>query len=92
MSKLTCFKAYDIRGELDKDFDYDICYRIACAFAEVLNAKTVVIGRDSRETSLKFAEIFCEGLLDQGVNVLDIGLAGTEEMYWQPANLRLVGV
>ncbi len=91
MTKLTCFKAYDIRGELNIEFNDEICYRIARGFAEVLNAKTVVIGRDSRETSPKFAEIFCNGLVDQGVNVLDIGLAGTEEMYWATNQFEACG-
>ena len=79
---LTCFKAYDVRGELGVNFDAEICYRIGRAFACTLGAKTVVVGRDARATSPELADSLCEGMIAQGVTVLDIGLAGTEEMYW----------
>ena len=82
ITELSCFKAYDVRGELGKNFDKNICYRIARAFVQALNAKTVVLGRDIRQTSPELAQAIAEGLIDEGAIVLDIGLAGTEEMYW----------
>ena len=79
---LTCFKSYDIRGDLTKNFDSEICYRIARSFAMFLKAQKVVVGRDARESSPKLLDSICRGLMDEGVKVLDIGLSGTEEMYW----------
>ena len=82
MSELTCFKAYDIRGEIGLNFNEDIVYRIGRAVAQHLNAKIVVIGFDARETSPAFAAAAARGAMDAGADVLDIGMAGTEEMYW----------
>jgi phosphomannomutase len=79
---LTCFKAYDIRGRLGIDLDDDIAYRIGAAFAVALNAKTVVLGRDVRASSEALAQSVAQGLIEQGCEVLDLGLSGTEEMYF----------
>jgi phosphomannomutase len=78
---LTCFKAYDIRGRLGVDLDTQIAHRIGRAFAQVLSAQKVVIGRDCRASSVDLAEAVIAALLAEGVEVLDLGLAGTEEMY-----------
>ena len=82
MSELTCFKAYDIRGEIGLNINEDIACRIGRAVAQHLNARSVVIGFDARETSPAFAAAAARGVMDAGSNVLDIGMAGTEEMYW----------
>ena len=82
MPELTCFKAYDIRGEIGVNIDQDIVYRIGRAVAQHFNAKSVVIGFDARGTSPAFAAAAAQGVLDAGADVLDIGMAGTEEMYW----------
>ena len=82
MSELTCFKAYDIRGEIGLNINEDIAYRIGRAVAQHLSARSVVIGFDARETSPVFAAAAARGAMDAGSNVLDIGMAGTEEMYW----------
>ena len=82
MIDLTCFKAYDIRGEIDVNIDEDMAYRIGRATAQHLKAKTVVIGFDARETSPAFAATAARGVMDAGSDVLSIGMAGTEEMYW----------
>ncbi|WP_375697511.1 phosphomannomutase [Pseudophaeobacter sp. TrK17] len=82
MSDLTCFKAYDIRGRLGVDLDENIAYRIGSAFAVALEAKTVVLGRDVRASSEELAKSVAQGLIDQGCAVLDLGLSGTEEMYF----------
>ena len=79
---LTCFKAYDVRGELGVNIYAEICCRIGRSFAQTLNAKSIVVGRDARETSPELADAVSRGIMDAGANVLDIGLSGTEEMYW----------
>ena len=90
-NNLTCFKSYDIRGELNINFDGDICYRIGRAFASFLKAKKVIVGRDARESSTSLLDCICQGLIEEGVEVLDIGLAGTEEMYWATTQYRASG-
>jgi phosphomannomutase len=82
VSNLTCFKAYDIRGEIGVNIDEDVVYRIGRAVAQHFSAKSVVIGFDARETSPAFAAAAARGAMDAGADVLDIGMAGTEEMYW----------
>ncbi|MEO8241337.1 MAG: phosphomannomutase [bacterium] len=78
---LTCFKAYDIRGRLGVDLDEKIAYRVGRAFVRALGAKKVVIGRDCRASSQVLAEAVTAAMLAEGAEVLDLGLAGTEEMY-----------
>ena len=79
---LTCFKAYDIRGEINVNIDEDIAYRIGRAVAQHFYAQSLVIGFDARKTSPSFAAAAAKGAIDTGCDVLDIGLVGTEEMYW----------
>ena len=81
-AELTCFKAYDIRGELGVNLDAGVAYRVGRAVAQHLRAEALVIGRDARETSPELAAAVSRGVTDAGCDVLDIGLAGTEEMYW----------
>ena len=82
MSDLSCFKTYDIRGEVNVNIDSDIVYRIGRALSQHFVAKSVVIGYDARETSPIFASAVGKGVQDSGSSVINIGLAGTEEMYW----------
>jgi phosphomannomutase len=82
VTDLTCFKAYDVRGEIGVNIDEDVAYRIGRAVAQHFSAKSVVIGFDARETSPAFAAAVARGAMDAGADVLDIGMAGTEEMYW----------
>ena len=82
MTDHTCFKAYDVRGEIGVNIDEDVAYRIGRAVAQHFSAKSVVIGFDARETSPAFAAAAARGAMDAGADVLDIGMAGTEEMYW----------
>ncbi|PZQ82975.1 MAG: phosphomannomutase [Ancylobacter novellus] len=79
---LTCFKAYDIRGRLGEELNEDIARRIGRAFTEALAARRVVIGRDCRASSESLMAACVEGLIAGGVEVLDLGLCGTEEMYF----------
>ncbi|MHC0052492.1 phosphohexomutase domain-containing protein [Actibacterium sp. D379-3] len=82
MPALTCFKAYDIRGRLGHDLDEPIAYRIGRAFARALGATRVVVGRDIRTSSIALTEAVVAGLRAEGAEVLDLGLCGTEEMYF----------
>lgn len=84
--KLNCFKAYDIRGRLDSEITEDVAYKIGRAYAEVIKPKHVVVGGDSRLTSESLKIAFSNGLLDSGVSVVDIGLSGTEEIYFATAH------
>ena len=82
MSALTCFKAYDIRGRLGVDLDADIARRIGRGFARALGTGRVVLGRDIRASSGALAGAVAQALMDEGCEVLDLGLSGTEEMYF----------
>ncbi len=89
--KIDCFKAYDIRGQIPNQLNADICYRIGNATAAFLGAKTVVVGRDMRLTSAEFADAVIQGLTDAGIEVLDIGLCGTEMVYFATSHLNADG-
>lgn len=91
MQSYSCFKAYDIRGKLGAELTPQIARRIGRAFAEGLAAKRVVLGRDCRASSQELAEAVAEGLLQAGVEVLDLGLCGTEEMYFATTALAADG-
>ena len=82
MKELSCFKTYDIRGEIDVNIDAEIVYRVGRALSQHFSTKSVVIGYDARETSPAFATAIANGIQDFGSNAINIGLAGTEEMYW----------
>jgi phosphomannomutase len=91
MSALTCFKAYDIRGKLGTELNEDIAYRIGRAYGEFLKPRTIVVGGDVRLTSEALKLALAEGLMDAGTNVLDIGMSGTEEIYFATFHLGLDG-
>jgi phosphomannomutase len=88
---LTCFKAYDIRGRLGIDLDEEIAYRIGRAFAQTLGTKAVVLGRDVRASSKSLADSVAQGLMDEGCEVMDLGLSGTEEMYFATTHFQADG-
>ena len=79
---LGCFKAYDIRGRVPDQLNEDIARGIGRAYATVIDPGTVVIGHDIRLSSPAIMAALCEGLREQGVDVYDIGLCGTEEIYF----------
>ncbi len=91
MPELTCFKAYDVRGQLSEELNAEIAYRIGRAFAVVMGAKTAVTGRDCRESSLELQEALNRGLTEGGADVTDIGLCGTEEIYFATEHLAVGG-
>lgn len=88
---IPSFKAYDVRGRLPDELNEDIAYRIANATAEFLGASRVVIGRDIRLSSATIADAVAQGLVDAGVEVLDIGLGGTEMVYYATGSLGADG-
>lgn len=88
---LSCFKAYDIRGKLDVELNEDIAYRIGRAYAQQLNAKRVVVGGDVRLSSASLKRALAEGLMDGGADVVDIGMTGTEEVYFAAFYLDVDG-
>lgn len=91
MTALTCFKAYDIRGRLGDELNEDIAYRIGRAYAQYLNAKRVVVGGDVRLTSEPLKQALAKGLMDGGADVIDIGVTGTEEVYFAAFHLDVDG-
>ena len=91
MEKLTCFKAYDIRGKLGEELNEDIAWRIGRAYGEYLKPQTIVLGGDVRLTSESLKLALAKGLQDAGVDVLDIGLSGTEEIYFATFHLGVDG-
>ena len=91
MDALTCFKAYDIRGELGKELNEDIAYRIGRAYGEFLKPKTIVVGGDVRLTSEALKMALANGLMDAGTDVFDIGMSGTEEIYFATFHLGIDG-
>ncbi len=88
---ISCFKAYDIRGKVPEQLSVDLAYDIAVAFAAELQPSSVVVGYDIRLESPGMAEAVRRGLMDAGVNVIDIGLCGTEEVYFATPHLNADG-
>lgn len=82
MSAIAGFKAYDLRGRIPSELNPSVAYRVGRAYAEWLKPKRVVVGRDIRLSSQELCEALTRGLLDSGVDVYDIGLCGTEGVYF----------
>ena len=91
MTPLTCFKAYDIRGQLGTELNEDIAYRIGRAYAQFLGAKRIVIGGDMRLSTEGLKQALANGLLDAGCDVIDLGMTGTEEVYFAAFHLDVDG-
>lgn len=85
------FKAYDIRGIYGQDLTTDIFYKIARAYARFASVKRVVVARDCRTSSDALFDAFARGLMDVGVDVIDIGLASTPMSYFANASLKADG-
>ncbi|KAF0150940.1 MAG: phosphomannomutase [Ignavibacteria bacterium] len=82
MERIPSFKAYDIRGKVPGELNVDLAYKVGRAAAKFLNAKSIVIGRDVRKSSPELAQALSNGLNDAGCDVLDLGLCGTEMIYF----------
>lgn len=94
---IDCFKAYDVRGELGVNLDESIAYRIGRAFAQILANNTthdkpaIVIGADIRPSSFALKSAAIEGITDAGVDVIDLGMTGTEEVYFATSFYDAIG-
>lgn len=103
---IDSFKAYDIRGELGVNLDEDIAYRIGCAFAQILSQRyrasdsstelknlkpAIVIGSDIRHSSEQLKQATIKGMLDAGIDVIDLGMSGTEEVYFATSYYQALG-
>ncbi|HEY6458261.1 MAG TPA: phosphomannomutase CpsG [Steroidobacteraceae bacterium] len=91
MRKLTAFKAYDVRGRIPDEINEPLAYDIGRAYAGFVQPRTVAVGYDIRHTSPGLARALIRGLTDSGVNVLDIGLCGTEGSYFATWQWQLDG-
>lgn len=92
---ISCFKAYDVRGELDVNLDNAIAYRIGRAFAQYLNDgkenPVIVVGSDIRPSSESLKQSAIDGITDAGVDVIDLGMVGTEEVYFATSHYGAIG-
>ncbi len=89
--KRTAFKAYDIRGKVPDELNDELVYRIGRAYVEQLGAKKIVVGRDVRLSSAALAASLIRGITDAGCDVMDIGLCGTEQVYFATFHLETHG-
>ena len=80
--EISCFKAYDVRGRMPDQLNEEVANRIGRAYADVVKPGTVVVGRDIRLSSESLTDALAEGLMAGGADVMDIGLCGTEEVYF----------
>ena len=91
MKEITCFKAYDVRGRVPDQLNEDIARRIGRAYADVIKPGKVVVGHDIRLSSEAIKAALSAGLMEQGVDVYDIGLCGTEEIYFATSHANMGG-
>src|SRR5256885_5145130 len=91
MTNLESFKAYDIRGRVPDEINESLAYDIGRAYAAFVKPRRVAVGYDIRLSSPKLAAALKRGLMDVGVDVLDIGLWGTEGAYFATSAEALDG-
>ena len=91
MIQLPCFKAYDIRGKLGEELDEALAYKIGRAYGDIYQPKKVAVGADIRLTSESLKKAVIDGLTDAGVDVYDLGMTGTEEVYFAASHLDVEG-
>jgi phosphomannomutase len=92
LKSITCFKAYDLRGRIPSELNDDVAYRVARGYAQFLqsrrgdarrgDARRIIVGRDIRLSSAGLTDAVCRGLTDSGADVYDIGVCGTEGVYF----------
>ena len=82
MAKLNGFKAYDIRGKVPGELNSDLAYKIGRVYSKLIAAKKVIVGHDIRKSSEEISEALIKGLNDSGADTVDIGLCGTEMIYF----------
>jgi phosphomannomutase len=82
MAKISGFKAYDIRGKVPSELNTDLAYKIGRVYSKHVNSKKIVVGRDVRKSSDEISRALIKGINDSGSDVIDIGLCGTEMVYF----------
>jgi phosphomannomutase len=82
LKSIGCFKAYDLRGRIPADLNDDVAYRVARGYAQFLTPERIVVGRDIRLSSAGLTDALCRGLAASGVDVFDVGVCGTEGVYF----------
>jgi phosphomannomutase len=87
-SAMSIFKAYDIRGVYPTELNEKIMYKIGRAFVDFLKCKNVVVGRDMRLSSPSLFNALVKGIIDQGADVIDIGLSTTPMLYYAVHELK----
>ena len=87
----ACFKAYDIRGRVPDELNEELAWRLGRAYAAYIKPQKVVVGEDIRPSSRALAAALSRGLNEGGVEVLELGLCGTEEVYFATFNYNLDG-
>lgn len=90
-TSLPCFKAYDIRGRVPDELNEELAYKLGTAYAAFVEPRKVAVGRDIRLSSPVLAKALVQGLTDSGVDVVDIGLCGTEMIYFAVPHFSLDG-
>src|SRR6188768_4170662 len=85
------FKAYDMRGRVPSELNEDVAYRVGRAYADFVQPRRVIVGRDIRLTSEELSRALEQGLLDSGVDVYDVGLCGTEVVYFATFSGKMDG-
>ncbi len=88
---LSCFKAYDIRGKVPEQLNIDLAEKIGVAYATILKTKKVVVGYDIRESSPELVEALIRGLRAAGTDVYNIGMCGTEQIYFSTFHYKMDG-
>ncbi len=91
MDRINAFKAYDLRGKVPSELNPDMAYKIGKAYAKLLKAETIVVGHDVRKSSDALSDSLIKGLTDSGVDVTDIGICGTEMIYYATSALETDG-
>ena len=86
------FKAYDVRGVVPEDLDADLARRIGASFARWCGSPALALGRDCRLSSPELAAAITEGATAQGVDVIDLGLASTDLLYFASGSLNMPGI
>lgn len=90
-SSLSCFKAYDIRGKVPEELDKDLAYKIGQAYAAIFKPKRIAVGHDIRLSGPSLTAALADGLMDAGVDVVHLGMCGTEEIYFAAFHLDVDG-
>src|SRR5947209_6769561 len=85
------FKAYDIRGVVPSELDGSLAWEIGVAFARFAKSERILVARDMRESGVELSQAFAEGVTDEGVDVVDLGMASTDLIYFAAGRLDAPG-